>query len=97
MNILIRKASLADAGGIAKTHAQSFKEGHREFMPQESLAMVNIDDSIKRWQNRLIQTNSHTLIAEDKQKIIGLIYLMVDRNIDENNLTAEIVYFYVDP
>ena len=98
MNIKIRKASLADADGIAETHARSFKEGHREFMPQVSLAMVNKDDdSIKRWKNRLIQTNSHTLIAEDKQKNIGLIYLMVDCKIDEKNLIAEIVYFYIDP
>ncbi len=97
MDIVIRKASLDDADGIAETHARSFKEGHREFMPQESLVMVNIDDSIKRWQNRLIQTNSQTLIAEYKQKIVGLIYLTIDRKIDENNLTAEIVYFYVDP
>lgn len=97
MKIIIRKARLADVGGIAETHARSFKEGHRDFMPEESLAKVNKDELTQKWQDRLIQTNSYTFIAADKQKIIGLVYFTIHPKTTENDISAEIVYFYVDP
>ncbi len=97
MDIIIRKASLVDARDIAEIHARSFKEGHREFMPEESLIKVNQAELTNRWQGRLNQANSYTLVAEVNQKIIGLIYFTIHQKTSENDVSAEIVYFYIDP
>ncbi len=97
MNIIIRQANILDIDGIAETHVRSFQEGHRDFMPEESLAKVNNDDLKHRWQNRLVQPNSHTFVAEDKQKIVGLVYLTICPKRAENGISAEFLYFYIDP
>lgn len=97
MNITIRKASIADADEISETHARSFIEGHREFMSAESLAKVNKHDLTLKWQERLNQENSYTFVAEENQKIVGLVYVTIHRKSDKVDLSAEIIYFYVDP
>lgn len=68
--MIIRKATLNDAKGIAKVHVDSWKTTYANIMPVEYLNQLSYEERERLWEKNM--TNSDVFIAENAEgKIIG--------------------------
>lgn len=65
MNFTIRPARLADAGGIARVHVESWKTTYRGIVPETYLASLDAEQRAEQWKEWLIAGTSLILVAED--------------------------------
>ncbi|WP_010099459.1 GNAT family N-acetyltransferase [Ornithinibacillus scapharcae] len=66
----VRKASVADARGIAKVQIDSWRTTYRNIVSDEYLNNMNDDDREKRWQTIIPQENVYVVENENGQ-IVG--------------------------
>lgn len=68
----IRKATLADAKGIAKVHVDSWKTTYKNIIPDESLKKLSYDQRTDLWNRNICKEGNYVIVAENTdEEIIG--------------------------
>ncbi|MHB1867740.1 MAG: GNAT family N-acetyltransferase [Nitrososphaerales archaeon] len=75
MTILIRRASVSDASGIARVHVDAWRTTYKGIVPDAYLANLSYDDRERRWQSRLGNERNFVFVAEDEntKQILGFV------------------------
>jgi ribosomal protein S18 acetylase RimI-like enzyme len=71
MTIEVRRASLADARGIAEVHVQGWREAYAHLVPAEALARLSVDQRELRWRELLGAADPGLWVAADAGRIVG--------------------------
>ncbi|QED46187.1 GNAT family N-acetyltransferase [Cytobacillus dafuensis] len=70
--MLIRKAGITDAEGIATVHVDCWRTTYKDIISEEFLRNLSYDQRTKLWTNNISREDSSVFVAEDeKGKIIG--------------------------
>lgn len=74
MRFAIRKASPADAEGIARAHTASWRTSYRGILPDAVLERIDVDQRATSWRRTLQEPSILTLVAYDTthHDIVGL-------------------------
>lgn len=90
--MVIRVASIKDKLSIAQMHRESFIQAYNKLLPNLDTLCNSEEQYIDRWKNRLMNTETTTLIhAENNELIKGLIhYFKIESN-------ANIQMLYIHP
>jgi len=94
----IRRAELSDAKGIAAVHVAAWQVAYRGLLPDDVLDRLSIDDSEKRWSERITKPWGHIFVAEQEAHIVGFVACgsSQDEDIDQKKV-GEIYAIYVHP
>ncbi|WP_203247131.1 GNAT family N-acetyltransferase [Sporosarcina beigongshangi] len=68
--MLIRKAELEDAVGIAKVHVDSWRTTYKGIVPDTYLASLSYESREKIWMNGIEQNNVY-IVEDDNGQIVG--------------------------
>ncbi|HEX4401080.1 MAG TPA: GNAT family N-acetyltransferase [Galbitalea sp.] len=71
MTILVRRAELSDARGIAEVHVQGWREAYAHLVPEENLARLSVDQRELRWAEIIPHPNADIWVATDVDRVIG--------------------------
>lgn len=95
---VIRRATAADAEGVAQVRVQSWRVAYRGLVPDEYLASMRVEESIPLWQRVLAAESDAacTFVAEQDGEIVGFASGVT---LAESKLgfDAELTAFYVLP
>jgi GNAT superfamily N-acetyltransferase len=82
--VIIREATVSDAGALARVHVRSWQEAYRGLVPQEYLDGMDPARRLPRWQEMLADDDiGLTLVAEDERDgVVGFIRLSPSRDTD---------------
>jgi len=94
----IRSAEPSDARGIAQVQVAAWKSAYRDLLPDHLLDNLSVEDSEKRWGERLVSSWGHFIVSEQDGRIIGFASCGASRDEDvEPGKTGEVYVIYVDP
>lgn len=71
--VRIREATPQDAAAIAEVHVASWKTTYAGIVPDGHLERLDAGDRARRWEERLREHSSTTLVAEDDAGIFGFV------------------------
>ena len=94
----IRRAELSDAPGIAAVHVAAWKSAYRGLLPDDALDRLSVDDSERRWRERVAKPWGHIFVAEQEGRIVG--FAACGSSQDEGigrGKVGEIYVIYVHP
>ena len=80
--MLIRKARLADAQGIANVHVDTWRTTYEGIIPTEFLNKLDYSERKNRWENKMRTENVVFVVENEEGQIIGF----ADTSRRENNL-----------
>jgi len=71
--MLVRRAAITDALGIAEVHVRSWQEAYRGLMPQEVLDGLSVADRAAGWERNITAPSegTQTLVVEREQRVVG--------------------------
>jgi len=98
-NIVVRKATIKDARGIATVHVLSWQNTYRGQMPDEMLDSLTIEGRTERWIEMLKNPTEGTtaIVAEQNNKIVGWASFGKNRDEDGDKITGELWAIYAHP
>ncbi|QCR31242.1 GNAT family N-acetyltransferase [Lysinibacillus sp. SGAir0095] len=68
----IRRATMADASGIAKVHVDSWRTTYTGIMPDDFLSKLSYEQRTELWRRNIAQEDNYVVVAENsKREIIG--------------------------
>jgi len=88
--MLVRRATIADAGSIARIDVLAWQEAYRGVVPDEYLDGLSIAQSESQWIQRLNSGEPEVFVAEDSHGVIGRVHLGATRDKDAPPGTGEI-------
>ena len=71
--MIIRKANISDAPGIAKVHVDSWRTTYKGIIPQSFLEGLSYEQRTKLWDNNISDKTSTIFVAENEGEIIGFV------------------------
>lgn len=94
----IRRAELSDASGIATVHVAAWRSAYRGLLADDALGHLSVDDSERRWRERIAKPWGHVFVAEQEGRIVGFAACgsSQDEDIDRDEV-GEIYVIYVHP
>lgn len=93
-----RRATPADAAGIARVHVASWQVAYRGFFPAGVLENLSVADRTAQWAGRLAQPDPTIWVTGDATRVTGFLDLVASRDADlPAPAAAEIAALYVDP
>jgi GNAT superfamily N-acetyltransferase len=93
-----RRATLADAQGIAETHVASWQAGYRGLFPDAVLDNLAVAERRAMWEARLAKGESNLWVTESAGRVSGFISCCPSRDADlPPPEFAEIAALYVRP
>ncbi len=99
-DITIRKAEPQDIESVARVHIQSWRETYPGIMPQAKLDSMNLEASMRNWQNTLAG-DSWFYVAEVEAEFCGFISGGVNRSNEgcstglADSCSAELAAMYI--
>jgi ribosomal protein S18 acetylase RimI-like enzyme len=69
----IRRATVADAAGIARVHIDSWRAAYRGLVPQAHLDGLSYASREERWHHQLTRGVNATFVAVDDHTIVGFV------------------------
>jgi ribosomal protein S18 acetylase RimI-like enzyme len=70
--MIIRKANIGDAKGIAKVHVDCWRSTYKNIVPDEFLDKLSYEQRTELWTKNLTRDGNHVFVAENSDgKIIG--------------------------
>lgn len=92
----LRIAESRDAEAIARVHICSWQKMYKEFIPEEILKNLSLDERAQQWAT-LINQGVKVLLLEVAQCIIGFASICAFRDINPDNSIGEISAIYLHP
>ncbi len=93
-----RRATPADAPGIARVHVASWQVAYRGFFPAGVLENLSVTERAAQWAERLAQPDPTIWVTGDTAHVTGFLDLVSSRDADlPAPAFAEIAALYVDP
>lgn len=84
--MIIRKASLIDAEGIAKVHVDSWRTTYENIIPKDYLDNLSYNQRADLWKNNIRNKENFVIVAEnDEGQIIGFADAWKRENNNEKN------------
>ena len=96
----VRRATPADATGVARVHVRSWQVGYRGLVPDEILDGLSVAGRERTWHALLERptAGAFTLVAAERDRIVGFCSVIAPaRDDDAGASTGEIAAVYVDP
>jgi RimJ/RimL family protein N-acetyltransferase len=99
VDVVIREATPSDARAIAEVHVASWRWAYRHDLPPDFLDGLSVDDREREWEGWLAidHPRAGTLVAEERERIVGFCSFSPSRDDDATARTAEILTIYVLP
>ncbi len=94
-NVIIRKADISCAGGIAHVHVEAWRTTYRGQVPDDHLDRLSASDRAKVWEAEISREVSGVLVVEDRDHICGFINFGASRDEDADDQTGEIYAIYL--
>jgi RimJ/RimL family protein N-acetyltransferase len=96
---LIREATPSDGRAIAEVHVASWRWAYRDDLPAEFLDGLSVEDRERMWDGWLApdQPGAGTLVAEERDRIVGFCGFARCRDDDATQRTAEVLTIYLLP
>ncbi|MGE6256943.1 N-acetyltransferase family protein [Heyndrickxia sporothermodurans] len=70
--MIIRKAEITDAKGIAKVHVDCWRTTYKNIIPDAFLEKLSYDQRMKNWETIISNEGNYAIVAEnDEGEIIG--------------------------
>lgn len=94
----IRRAVPSDAEGIAIVQVAAWQSAYRGLLPDDVLDRLSLDESKRRWQERIAQPWGHVFVAGQADRIVGFAACGYtdDEDVDRES-AGEIYVMYVHP
>lgn len=94
----IRRATPADARGIAEIHVAAWQSAYRDLLPGAVLDHLSAEESAKRWEERIAGAWPHVFVAEEAERVVGFAACgsSHDEDLDREKV-GEIYTIYVHP
>jgi ribosomal protein S18 acetylase RimI-like enzyme len=94
----IRKAELSDAKGIAQVHVAAWKAAYRGLLPDEALDRLAVDDSERRWKERIAEPWGDIFVVQQQDRIVGFAGCGATQDEDlDGDKVGELYLIYVHP
>ena len=94
----IRTAMLEDVKEIAAIHVKSWQVVYKGLIPQSYLNNLSISKREKSWQNILTHSQTHTIVQEIDDLVVGFANFGQTRDEDKDSkITGEITSIYLNP
>lgn len=94
MNAVVRRATPADARGIAEVHVDSWRATYPGVFPQEVLDALDVDERRQMWEQYTAAEDFAVFVAEREGRIVGFVSVGPCRELDG---TGELYAIYVHP
>ena len=91
-----RRATVADASGIASVHVSSWRAIYRGLMPQEVLDSLSVEQRSRGWRGLLARPELDTFVV-GSEPVVGFCNLGPSRDADAPAATGEITAIYMEP
>jgi ribosomal protein S18 acetylase RimI-like enzyme len=93
----IRRATAADARGIAEVHVASWRHAYRGLLPDGSLDRLSVEQREASWREAFRDRGAGVFVAEEDGRVIGFASFGPSRDGDAGPEVGEIPAIYVDP
>jgi L-amino acid N-acyltransferase YncA len=99
IGVVIRDATPSDARAIAEVHVASWRWAYRDALTAEFLDGLSVDDREWEWDRSLVPDHpgTGTLVAQERDRIIGFSSFAGSRDDDASERTAEVLTIYLLP
>jgi ribosomal protein S18 acetylase RimI-like enzyme len=96
--VVVRRAEVADAPGIAKVGVRSWQAVYRGLMPDAFLDRLDADQGAQSWSKTITSPDNDVTVAVDGLRgVLGFCLLIRSRDADASPTTGELAAIYVDP
>ncbi len=68
--MIIRKAKLVDAEGIAKVHVDSWRTTYKGMIPDDYLTQLSYEGRTELWQRNMSKEDTSIFVAENSEGVI---------------------------
>ncbi|MPZ48437.1 MAG: GNAT family N-acetyltransferase [Dehalococcoidia bacterium] len=99
MTFTIRRATPADARGIAEMHVRTWQIAYRDYFSPEYLARQEVfleEDRLRRRAEALADPSQSTIVAEEDGRVVGFAACLANRD-ELGDEAGELGAIYVDP
>jgi L-amino acid N-acyltransferase YncA len=93
----IRRATAADARGIAEVHVGLWRHAYRGLLPDGFLDRLSVDEREASWREAFRDRGAAVFVAEEEGRVIGFASFGPSRDRDAGPEVGEIPAIYVDP
>lgn len=94
-NVIIRKADISCAAGIAHVHVESWRTTYRGQVPDDHLDRLSASERAKVWEAEISREVSGVFVVEVRGSICGFINFGASRDDDADDQTGEIYAIYL--
>jgi ribosomal protein S18 acetylase RimI-like enzyme len=70
----IRRATAADADGIARVQVETWRSSYSGIVPQSYLDALDVREMAANWKRWVLDTDAHTFVADDAGEICGYVH-----------------------
>ena len=94
----VRRAEISDAKGIAAVRVAAWRSAYRGLLPDDALDRLSVEDSERRWKERIEKPWGHIFVAEQGSCIVGFAACggSQDQDVDRGRV-GEVHAIYVHP
>lgn len=93
----IRRATIDDAGSIARVHVQSWQQAYRNLLPGEYLAALSVPKREAKWSESIAAGALTVLVVEAESQVVGFSALGPCRDSGATAADYEIMAIYLAP
>jgi ribosomal protein S18 acetylase RimI-like enzyme len=72
--LAIRRATAADADGIAHVQVETWRSSYRGIVPQSYLDALDVREKAASWKRWVSDSDAHTFVADDAGEICGYVH-----------------------
>jgi ribosomal protein S18 acetylase RimI-like enzyme len=72
--LAIRRATAADADGIARVQVETWRSSYSGIVPQSYLDALDVREMAANWKRWVLDTDAHTFVADDAGEICGYVH-----------------------
>ena len=95
--MVVRRANISDAPGIARIHVETWRAAYRGLMPDDVLKALSVERRAQFWREHLSQSPGTAFVAEAGGQVAGFCDLVPSRDEDAGpDAVAEIAAIYID-
>jgi GNAT superfamily N-acetyltransferase len=96
-DVLIRSATVDDAGAIAAVHVASWRSAHAHVLPADYLDAISVPERAESWRRILAEGSGTTLVAQADGRTLGFASYGASRDEDAEDGCLELYAIYLDP